>query len=204
MTISDRAEPNLVPLLDLVLQLVMFFMMCANFVMEQVDQTILLPVAQQAKPMSETGPDVVFLNVTADGALLNHPGDGAMLPFLQKDARDVGGDAEPDIDRHAAFQLQRDAPREYAILTTRVPGIERRLANEVVGFVQRLRGLDLFKQPGIAETIEWSRALLQLDAVVLDPAIVDDSLGVLLKYQDDIAKVSGSEAARLLREMRAA
>jgi biopolymer transport protein ExbD len=65
-----NAEPNLVPLLDLVLQLVMFFMMCANFVMEQVDQTILLPVAQQAKPMAETGPDVVFLNVTADGALL--------------------------------------------------------------------------------------------------------------------------------------
>src|SRR3954453_16774266 len=67
---SADAEPNLVPLLDLVLQLVMFFMMCANFVMEQVDQTILLPVAQQAKPMAETGPAVVFLTVTADGALL--------------------------------------------------------------------------------------------------------------------------------------
>src|SRR5205809_7959917 len=68
--VSDDGQPNLVPLLDLVLQLVMFFMMCANFVMEQVDQTILLPVAQQAKPMAETGPDVVFLNVTQDGALL--------------------------------------------------------------------------------------------------------------------------------------
>src|SRR3954453_16149024 len=67
---SSDAEPNLVPLLDLVLQLVMFFMMCANFVMEQVDQTILLPVAQQAKPMAETGPYCVFLNVPAAGALL--------------------------------------------------------------------------------------------------------------------------------------
>ena len=97
-----------------------------------------------------------------------------------------------------------DAAREYAILTTRVPGIEARLAAEVVGFVQRLRSLDLFKLPGIAETIEWSRALLQLDAIVLDPAIVDDTLGVLLKYQDDIAKVSGSEAAKILAELRAA
>jgi MoxR-like ATPase len=97
-----------------------------------------------------------------------------------------------------------DAAREYAILTTRVPGIETRLAAEIVGFVQRLRGLDLFKHPGVAETIEWSRALLQLDAIVLDPAIVDDTLGVLLKYQDDIAKVAGSEAARLVKEMREA
>ncbi len=73
-----------------------------------------------------------------------------------------------------------------------------------MAFVQRLRSLDLFKHPGIAETIEWSRALLQLDAIVLDPAVVDDTLGVLLKYQDDIAKVQGSEAARLVAELREA
>lgn len=97
-----------------------------------------------------------------------------------------------------------DAEREFAILGRRVPGIADRLAREIVAFVQRLRATDLFKQPGIAETIEWSRALLQLDAVVLDPAIVDDTLGVLLKYQDDIAKASGSEAARLLAEVREA
>jgi len=95
-----------------------------------------------------------------------------------------------------------DAAREYDILLRRVPGIEGRLASEIVAFVQRLRGSDLFKKPGIAETVEWSRALLQLDAIVLDPAVVDDTLGVLLKYQDDIAKVAGSEAARLLQELR--
>ncbi len=95
-----------------------------------------------------------------------------------------------------------DAAREYDILLRRVPGIEGRLAKEIVAFVQRLRGMDLFKKPGIAETVEWSRALLQLDAIVLDPAVVDDTLGVLLKYQDDIAKVAGSEAARMIAELR--
>lgn len=97
-----------------------------------------------------------------------------------------------------------DAAREYEILLRRVPGIEETLAREIVAFVQRLREADLFKRPGIAETVEWSRALLQLDAIVLDPAVVDDTLGVLLKYQDDIAKVSGSEAARLVAELHAA
>lgn len=97
-----------------------------------------------------------------------------------------------------------DAAREYEILLRRVPGIEETLARAIVAFVQRLRDADLFKRPGIAETVEWSRALLQLDAVVLDPAVVDDTLGVLLKYQDDIAKVPGSEAARLIAELRQA
>ncbi len=97
-----------------------------------------------------------------------------------------------------------DAAREYEILLRRVPGIEATLAREIVGFVQRLRTSDLFKRPGIAETVEWSRALLQLDAIVLDPEVVNDTLGVLLKYQDDIAKVSGSEAARLIAELREA
>ena len=97
-----------------------------------------------------------------------------------------------------------DAAREYEILLRRVPGIEATLAHEIVAFVQRLRTSDLFKRPGIAETVEWSRALLQLDAIVLDPEVVNDTLGVLLKYQDDIAKVSGSEAARLIAELREA
>ena len=95
-----------------------------------------------------------------------------------------------------------DAAREYDILRRRVPGIEARLAHEIVAFVQRLRTGDLFKKPGIAETVEWSRALLQLDAIVLDPAVVDDTLGVLLKYQDDIAKVAGSEAAKMIAALR--
>jgi MoxR-like ATPase len=95
-----------------------------------------------------------------------------------------------------------DAARELQILQRRVPGAAPALANEVVAFVQRLRTLDLYKQPGIAETIEWARALIALDAVALDPTRVQHTLGVLLKYQDDIARLSGGEAARVLGEIR--
>jgi MoxR-like ATPase len=95
-----------------------------------------------------------------------------------------------------------DAARELQILQRRVPGAAPALANEVVAFVQRLRTLDLYKQPGIAETIEWARALIALDAVALDPTRVQHTLGVLLKYQDDIARLSGGEAARELGEIR--
>ena len=96
------------------------------------------------------------------------------------------------------------AERELAVLRARLPGIEAQLAGEVVAFVQGLRRLDLYKLPGLAETLDWSRALLELNAVSLDPATVQSTLGVLLKYQDDIARVQGSEAARLLAEMRQA
>jgi MoxR-like ATPase len=97
-----------------------------------------------------------------------------------------------------------DAERELAVLRARLPGIEAQLAAEVVAFVQGLRRLDLYKLPGLAETLDWSRALMELNAVSLDPATVQSTLGVLLKYQDDIARVQGSEAARLLAEMRQA
>jgi MoxR-like ATPase len=92
--------------------------------------------------------------------------------------------------------------RELAILERRVPDAPKALAREIVAFIHRLRQLDLYKLPGVAETIEWTRALLALDAVVLDPELVSQTLGVLLKYQDDIAKVSGSEASKLLNEVR--
>ena len=95
-----------------------------------------------------------------------------------------------------------DLPRELAILERRVPQAGRALALEIVAFIHRLRQLDLYKLPGVAETIEWTRALLALDAMVLDPTVISHTLGVLLKYQDDIAKVQGSEAARLLGEVR--
>jgi MoxR-like ATPase len=95
-----------------------------------------------------------------------------------------------------------DLQRELAILQRRVPGAGRALAQEIVAFIHRLRQLDLYKLPGVAETIEWTRALLALDAMVLDPELISHTLGVLLKYQDDIAKVSGSEASRLLNEVR--
>ncbi len=95
-----------------------------------------------------------------------------------------------------------DATRELAIVQARLPDIAARLAREVVAFVQGLRQLDLYKLPGLAETLDWSRALVELNAVSLDPATVQSTLGVLLKYQDDIARVQGSEAARLLAEMR--
>lgn len=97
-----------------------------------------------------------------------------------------------------------DARRELAILERKVSGAASGLTRLVVEFVQRLRTTDLFKNPGIAETIDWCNALVALDQVVLDPQVVDDTLGALLKYQDDIARVRGPEAARLLTEVRAA
>ncbi len=96
-----------------------------------------------------------------------------------------------------------DVARELQILQRRVPEAAPELARQVVAFVHKLRQIDLYKLPGIAETIEWARALMALDALVLDPAVVQDTLGVLLKYQDDIARMQGGEAARLLEEMRA-
>ena len=95
-----------------------------------------------------------------------------------------------------------DAKREKTILERRVPGAPQKLAAEIVAFVQKLRTLELYKLPGIAETIEWTRALMELDALVLDPETINHTLGVLLKYQDDIAKVQGSEAARLLQQIQ--
>jgi MoxR-like ATPase len=95
-----------------------------------------------------------------------------------------------------------DAGRELEILKRRVPGAAEGLARQVVAFVHKLRELELYKLPGIAETIEWTRALIELDAIVLDPELVSHTLGVLLKYQDDIAKLQGAEAALLLDEVR--
>src|SRR5690625_2978734 len=95
-----------------------------------------------------------------------------------------------------------DAQREMEILRLRAPGVPEALAQEVVAFVQRLRDHDLFKLPGIAETIDWAESLIQLNKVALDPATVDDTLGVLLKYQADLAKIGGSDAARALPEVR--
>jgi MoxR-like ATPase len=97
-----------------------------------------------------------------------------------------------------------DATRERAILARRVPGASERLSAEIVAFVQKLRGVDLYKLPGVAETIEWARALMALDALVLDPQTVQHTLGVLLKYQDDIARMQGGEAAKILNEVQQA
>ncbi|MCE9649402.1 MAG: MoxR family ATPase [Parvibaculum sp.] len=96
-----------------------------------------------------------------------------------------------------------DAERELEILKLKAPGASARLSREVVAFVQALRQLDLYKNPGVAETIDWATALTQLDALALDHQVVNDTLGALLKYQDDIARVQGSEAARILAEIRA-
>ena len=88
------------------------------------------------------------------------------------------------------------------IVRTKVPGISKKLSEQVVGFVQRLRKQELFKSPGVAETLDWAAALSELDVVALDPATVSDTLGVLLKYQDDIAKLEGSKVKELLEEVR--
>ncbi len=95
------------------------------------------------------------------------------------------------------------AERELQILRARLPAASLDLSREVVGFVQKLRGRDLFKLPGVAETIDWTDALVQLDQVALTPDSIDHSLGALLKYQDDIARIRGSEAAKILEEVRA-
>jgi MoxR-like ATPase len=96
-----------------------------------------------------------------------------------------------------------DTERELEILAVRVPGADQELSQQVVAFVQKLRSMDLFKLPGVAETIDWTNALIQLDRIDLDPETVNDSLGVLLKYQDDIEKIRGSEAANLLNQVKA-
>jgi MoxR-like ATPase len=95
------------------------------------------------------------------------------------------------------------AERELAIVRAKVPGVGARLSAEVVHFVQALRRDDLFKAPGVAETLDWATALTELDAVALDPAMVSDTLGVLLKYQDDIARIQGSRAKELVETVRA-
>jgi MoxR-like ATPase len=94
------------------------------------------------------------------------------------------------------------AARERAILARKAPGVPERLSVQVVAFVQRLRGEDLFKLPGVAETIDWVAALTHLNQHELAPGAVDETLGVLLKYQDDISRIRGAEAARLLDAAR--
>lgn len=96
-----------------------------------------------------------------------------------------------------------DAKRELEILDIKVPDAAKELSRQVVAFVQKLREKDLFKLPGVAETIDWTNALVQLDKIDLDPEIVNSSLGVLLKYQDDIEKIRGSEAAAILDQVKA-
>ena len=92
--------------------------------------------------------------------------------------------------------------RELEILNARVPQAAAELSRQVVAFVQRLRGEDLFKKPGVAETIDWAKCLVALDSIQLSPEVIADTLGALLKYQDDIQKISGHEAGRLLDEVR--
>ncbi|HEX3498504.1 MAG TPA: MoxR family ATPase [Stellaceae bacterium] len=96
-----------------------------------------------------------------------------------------------------------DAKREMAILKVKAPGASEAFSREIVGFVQKLRTTDLFKLPGVAETIDWTQALMQLDVLTLTPEAINDTLGVLLKYQDDIGKIQGSEALRLLTQVKA-
>jgi MoxR-like ATPase len=97
-----------------------------------------------------------------------------------------------------------DATRELEILKLKAPGAAAELSRQIVAFVQKLRAAgDLFKLPGIAETIDWAHALSQLDVLALTPEAINDTLGVLLKYQDDISKIQGSEAERLLAQVKA-
>ncbi len=96
-----------------------------------------------------------------------------------------------------------DFDREVEILRARVPGCSESLSRDVVAFVQTLRDQDLFKNPGVAETIDWAQCLIALDAIALSPEVITDTLGAVLKFQDDIAKITGSESARILEQARA-
>ena len=95
-----------------------------------------------------------------------------------------------------------DATREMQILATRAPEASAKLSAEVVAFVQKLRSEDLFKKPGVAETIDWAKCLVALDSIQLSPEVIADTLGAILKYQDDIQKIAGSEAARILADVK--
>jgi MoxR-like ATPase len=95
-----------------------------------------------------------------------------------------------------------NADRELKIVRTKVPGIAKKLSEQVVAFVQALRKEDLFKSPGVAETLDWAGALTELDVVALDPATVSDTLGALLKYQDDIARLDGTKVKALLDDVK--
>jgi len=94
-----------------------------------------------------------------------------------------------------------DKEKELEIISMRVPEAANDLQKQVVGFVQSLREKDLFKAPGIAETIDWAQALVELNCVALDPQTIDSTMGVLLKYQDDISRIQGSEAGKILSEV---
>ncbi len=94
--------------------------------------------------------------------------------------------------------------REMEILKMRVPEAQEALSREIVGFVQKLRTEDIFKKPGVAETIDWAKALLALDVIALSPQVISDTIGTILKYQDDIMRVNNSEASRILSEAKAA
>ena len=96
-----------------------------------------------------------------------------------------------------------DFKREVEILQARAPEVSAELSREVVAFVQALRSEDLFKKPGVAETIDWANCLLALDVIDLSPEVISDTLGAVLKYQDDITKLQGSEAKRILEQARA-
>jgi MoxR-like ATPase len=110
-----------------------------------------------------------------------------------------------DAVRRRCFYHWVDYPsaaRERAILALKAPNAGRQLTDQIVAFVNALRGMDLYKNPGVSETLEWAQALTQLNCVALDPEAVDRTLGTLLKYQDDITRIQGSEAARILEQVK--
>ncbi len=95
-----------------------------------------------------------------------------------------------------------EAQQELEIIRRKVPHCNETLSRQIVAYVQRLRALDLFKNPGVAETIDWATALTELDRLALDPETISDTIGTLLKYQDDIARIQGGEGARVLKDVQ--
>ncbi|OCJ04223.1 ATPase [Rhizobium sp. AC44/96] len=95
-----------------------------------------------------------------------------------------------------------DATQELEIISRKVPDCNAALSRQIVAYVQKLRTLDLFKNPGVAETIDWATALTELDRLALDPETISDTIGTLLKYQDDISRIQGGEGAKVLEDIR--
>ena len=179
------------------------------------------PLLQALQPHEGAGPPVLLIDELDrtdepfEAYLLEVLADFQItIPEIGTIKADAAADRDHHLEPHARDPRRAQAPlllplgrlserRARARDHPRAPaGAPERLSQQIVGFVQKLRAEDLFKLPGVAETLDWTQALMTLDRLELDPQTINDTLGTLLKYQDDIAKIQGSEAARLLAEVK--
>jgi MoxR-like ATPase len=161
-----------------------------------------------AEAAGDTDREQLSSDIFAERYLIKRPllqalePDVAGAPVLLIDELDRTREIHDALKRRCLYHWvdYPSAERELAIVKSRVPGISAKLSQQVVGFVQALREQDFYKSPGVAETIDWATALTELDARSLTPQVVGDTLGALLKYQDDIARMQGDTLAKVLKE----